>query len=66
MARPELVMVRYGRCPSCGVTAFLWARSPRAKLKRCRVCLTHEKGAPHGDMGDDGGGQSVARQTPAS
>ena len=48
MAHPELVMVRYGRCPSCGLTAFLWARSPRAKLKRCRVCLTNERDKPNG------------------
>ena len=38
MARPDLVMSHYGRCPSCGVSAFLWATSPRAKIKRCLRC----------------------------
>ena len=46
MARPELVMVRYGRCPSCGVTAFLWAMSPRARIKRCLDCA--KKGKQNG------------------
>ena len=38
MPKPELLMVKYGRCQLCGVTAFLWARSPRARVKRCLVC----------------------------
>ena len=27
MTKPELRMIQYGRCSSCGLTAFLWARS---------------------------------------
>ena len=46
MARHELRLVKWGRCPSCGLTAFLWATSPRAKIKRCRRCIP--KGKPHG------------------
>ena len=46
MARHELRLVKWGRCPSCGLTAFLWATSPRAKIKRCRRCIS--KGKPHG------------------
>ena len=38
MARPDLMMVCFGRCPSCGVSAFLWATWPRAKIKRCLRC----------------------------
>ena len=31
MPTPELRLVKWGRCPSCGRVDFLWARSPRAE-----------------------------------
>ena len=34
MTKPERLS-QYGRCTSCGRVEFLWARSPRAKVKRC-------------------------------
>ena len=47
--KPELRLMAYGygRCPSCGRTGFLWATEPRAKVKRCRACMEHERGKPH-------------------
>ena len=47
MAKPELRLVKWGRCPSCGVPAFLWATSTRARIKRCRRCA-HASGATVG------------------
>ena len=44
MAQPDLHLVRYGRCASCGRTEFLWATSPRSTIKRCLVCATKGKG----------------------
>ena len=52
MAPSELRLVKWGRCPSCGRTGFLWARSPRARVKRCLVCATKDKGESHASRHD--------------
>ena len=40
MAQPDLHLA------SCGRAAFLWATSPRARIKRCLDCA--KKGKPNG------------------
>ena len=42
--KPDLHLVRYGRCPSCGRTAFLWAPVTPGENQALPALCTRERG----------------------